>query len=262
MASLCIRYSRLRGICAAVACLLLWQINVAAQLIPCNHAVVSSDYQIFLDDIVAAGDSPTSQQIRNRLEALRGFIAQRLAIELGNQAQSRRCENRYPTDISDYTDDEYESLDAMRVVLEIWGSINSGGSNTSSLGFFLVPVRPNLPPAVFVVHDQLLAANLLASFKSTSLLEAFAPIVLGARLMQNRDPRAIPLLCQGAHALGVALAGQSFHRADPLATPAAQQLLSTVRQLASDAIAEQKTAGNRSFALTQPRPDGRYTCPK
>ena len=120
-----------------------------------------------------------------------------LNVTLQDQASAKRCLGRKPREKSEYDDAQINSLDNLRVVMEVWGAIENQSTGDGEFGFVLVPTRSIAPPAVFVVKDNF-NGKLDSILKRNKQRQAFAPVVLGTRYYQNHNYlEALPLLCQG-----------------------------------------------------------------
>jgi hypothetical protein len=215
-------------------------------------------YKIYVDEVRTPDNRASNTQTQQKLRSVHNFLFTNLKISAGENASVRDCGARFPSDASDFDKLEFDGLENLRVVLEVWGVLEDPARGSGAIGFALVPARPLTPPAVYVVPST----NLLNSLRQGKQLSAFAPLVLGIRHYQNkRYADAVPLLCGGAQQLDAVLSGQNA-LGDPAFRFRQQELLKKVKEVTDIAIREaRKTPGSR-FALWSPANDGTFACPQ
>lgn len=201
---------------------------------------------------------PVSAAWLKDLKGLRDFFVSDLSTLTAGQVSVRQCDARIPRDAGDFDDMEVNSLDNLRVLLEVWGTAEDPARGL--LGFVLVPAWKLAPPAVYVIRTD--RSSFLNQARHATELRVFAPLALGIRKYQNRQyDEAISPLCQGGRELEKVLAGAPQPSETQLRTDESA-LLSNVRKLISDAITKARlTPGNR-YLLLKPQADGQFSCPK
>src|SRR5689334_18516094 len=229
-----------------------------AQLTNCKDPGPPDAFKIYVDEVRATGDSASSAKVQEKLQSIHRFLAENLRTSSGDSASVRDCGKRFPNDPSDFDGTEFDGLDNLRVVLEVWGVLEDPTKGSGSFGFALVPARPLVPPAVYVVPST----NLLTSLRQGKQMSAFAPLVLGIRQFQNKNyADAVPLLCTGTQQLNSVLSGQaafgdaSFHARQ-------QELMKKVREITDSAIREARKTPGSPFGLLAPGSDGTFACPQ
>jgi hypothetical protein len=181
-----------------------------------------------------------------------------LRASSGDNASVRDCGKRHPNDPSDFDSTEFDGLDNLRVVLEVWGVLNDPAKGSGSLGFALIPAHSLAPPAVYVIPS----ANLLNSLRQGRQMSAFAPLVFGISQYQNRNyASAVPLLCAGTQQLNSVLTGQSA-LGDAAFLSHQQELMKKVREITDKAVREARKTQGSPFGLWNPASDGTFVCPR
>lgn len=249
---------RVSVIASLLGCSLLNCHPAVADLKACVSPGPASTYKIFVDDVKAAsGTAPGAAHIKD-LTGLRDFIVSDLTTLAGAQASVRRCDNRFPADSGDFDDPEVDSLDNLRVLLEVWGSAEDVAGGHAMLGFVLVPAWTTSLHSVYVVHRD--GHNFLEEAKRGAELRVFAPLSIGLRTYRNKSYEdAIAPLCQGISELQVLLS-QPSAGADPALQASEANLLAHASLIASDAIAHARTPHSR-FMLLKPDANGQFACP-
>jgi hypothetical protein len=215
-------------------------------------------YKIYVDEVRILGNPVSSVETQQKLQSIRKFLSDNLKVSAGENASVRDCGKRFPSDASDFDKPEFDGLENLRVVLEVWGVLEDPSRGSGTIGFALVPARPLIPPAVYVLPS----ANLLNSFRQGKQMSAFAPLVLGIRHYQNKKHAdAVPLLCGGAQQLEAVLSGQNA-LGDPPFRARQQALLKKVKEVTDSAIREARKAPGSPFALLSPGSDGTFACPQ
>lgn len=248
----------LRWMSIGISALTLATCSARAQLTNCMDQGSSELFKIFLDEVRVASGSGQNPQVQARLESIRTFLRENLKASSGVNVSVRDCGHRYPTNPSDFNATEFDELDNMRVVLEVWGALDGPTKDSGSLGFALVPARSLAPPAVYIIPSP----NLLSSLRRGKQISAFAPLVFGISQFQNRKyDSAVPLLCAGLRQLDLVTSGQG--QIDAAGFVASQrELLKQVQKMADRAIQEsRKTPGSPYITMT-PGSDGSFTCPR
>jgi hypothetical protein len=240
----------------------MFALPAEAQLIPCSSAGGAGTYKIFVDEVRAGSGGGSggaaAGSIPKNLQGLRDFVVSDLTTLTAGHAAVCRCDRRFPLGSADFDDTEMNSLDNLRVLLEVWGVADDPANGRGVLGFVLVPAWQLTPPAVYVVKRG--GASFLTEAKRGAELRAFAPLALGIRSYRNLQyDDAIPLLCQGTHQLDVLLANPSA--IDPSLQSDVTKLLANVRKLTSDAIKSARRAPGSRYGLLQPTASGEFTCP-
>ncbi len=239
--------------------MLLLSCCAEAQLIPCSSVGGTGPYKIFVDEVKTLSGTPASPTLLKSLSGLRDFLVTDLNTLTAGQASVRRCNDRFPQDPGDFDDAELNSLDNLRVLLEVWGAVQDPVRERGILGFVLVPARPLAPPAVYVVRRD--GRDFLAQAKRGTELRVFAPLALGIRAYQNRRyEESVPLLCQGAHELDTLLKKPASAADAPLRADQ-QTLLTKVRTVIDDAITRARSNPESRYMLLRPAPDNRFACP-
>lgn len=229
-----------------------------AQLKSCSMPGSASEYKIYVDD-VRFPTSTVPLRLRKRADFLRNAFFNDLSSTLQDRASIKRCDGRFPLDTSDFDDTQVDSLNDLRVVLEMWTAVRDQVTADGEFGFVLVPARSFAPPAVFVVKDNF-QRDVNSILKRNKQLQAFAPVVLGTRYYQNHSYLdALPLLCQGRTQLQAMISGP------PQEAPLLQKekdLLGKLDEVIDDSYRQEKASGEAQFAALSPDDDGRYRCPK
>lgn len=242
---------------AALTLTLLACSMARAQLTNCRDPGPPEAFKIFVDE-VRSTDSAADAKVQEKLQSIRRFLSENLKAASGDNASVRDCGKRFPNDPSDFDRTEFDGLDNLRVVLEVWGVLQDSEKGSGSIGFALVPARPLAPPAVYVVPS----ANLLNSLRQGKQMSAFAPLVLGIRQYQNRNyANAVPLLCTGSQQLDSVLQGQSG-LGDPAFRTRQQDLMTRVKQITDSAIREARKAPGSPYQVWTPASDGTFACPQ
>src|SRR6266481_1689656 len=191
-------------------------------------------YKIYVDEVRTSSGQTASAQTRQKLQTVHRFLSDNLKVSAGKNASVRDCGTRFPSDATDFDDREFDGLDNMRVVLEVWSVLEDPAHGSGTIGLALVPARPLIPPAVFVVPST----NLLNSLRQAKQMSAFAPLVLGIRNFQNKKyADAVPLLCAGTQQLGAVLSGQNA-LGDPAFRTRQQELRQKIKEITNSAIKE------------------------
>jgi hypothetical protein len=215
-------------------------------------------YKIYVDEVRVPGSPASNAQIQQKLQSVHNFLVANLKVSAGENASVRDCGKRFPSDASDFDNLEFDGLDNLRVVLEVWGVLEDPARGSGAIGFALVPAHPLTPPAVYVVPS----ANLLNSLRQGKQMSGFAPLVLGIRHYQNkRYADAVPLLCGGAQQLEAVLSGQNAF-GDAAFRTRQQELLKKVKEVTDIAIREARKTPGSPFALLSPASDGSFACPQ
>ena len=229
-----------------------------AQLTNCKDPGPPDVFKIFVDEIRATGGPTVNARVQEKLQGIHKFLSENLKASSGDNASVRDCGKRFPNDPSDFDRTEFDGLDNLRVVLEVWGVLDDPAKGSGSLGFALVPARPIVPPAVYVISS----ANLLNSLRQGKQMSAFAPLVLGIRQHQNRNyADAVPLLCAGMQQLNSVFSGQSALGDGALLTRQ-QELMKKVKEITDSAIREARKTPGSPFGLWNPTSDGTFVCPQ
>jgi hypothetical protein len=228
------------------------------QLISCTAA--SGDaYKIFVDDVRSVSSTPASTSQAKKMGGLRDFIVENLRTMSKGRASVVPCIGRFPSDASLFTDDEFDSLDRLRVLLEVWGAVEDPVREQGALGFVLVPARQVSPPAVFVFRRT--GGSFLSQAGQGAKLQVFTPVVLGLIDYQNlKYEEAIPNLCEGQHKLTDVINSAS-PSADPQSLPDQKKLLAELRRITSDAIMKARSDPGSRYQLLKPGPDHTFSCP-
>lgn len=241
-----------------LACGLLNCDPAAADLKACASPGPAPTYKIFVDDVKSTSGAPPSAAQLKDLTGLRDFVVSDLTTLAGAQASVRRCDNRFPADSGDFDDSEVDSLDNLRVLLEVWGSAEEVATGRGLLGFVLVPAWTPSLHTVYVVRRD--GPNFLAQAKRGTELRVFAPLSIGLRTYKNKNyADAVSPLCQGITELQTLLS-QPSAGADASLQASETNLLINARQIASDAIEKARAPGSR-FTLLKPDSHGQFTCP-
>ena len=229
-----------------------------AQLTNCKDPGPPDAFKIFVDEVRATSGSTGNARLQEKLQSIHKFLSENLKSSSGDNASVRDCGKRFPNDPSDFDSTEFDGLDNLRVVLEVWGVLDDPGNGSGSLGFALVPARPIAPPAVYVVPS----ANLLNALRQGKQMSAFAPLVLGMRQYQNRNyADAVPMLCAGTQQLNSVLTGPSA-LGDAALFTRQQELLKKVKEITDSAIREARKTPGSPFGLWNPTTDGTFVCPQ
>lgn len=229
-----------------------------ADLKACSSPGPEPTYKIFVDDVKSTSGAAPNAALLKDLTGLRDFVVSDLITIAAGQASVRKCDNRFPADSADFDDLEVNTLDNLRVLLEVWGAAEDPATGRGSLGFVLVPAWKPALHTVYVVRRE--GPNFLAQAKRGTELRVFAPLSIGIRTYKNQKyGDAIAPLCQGITELQALLTNQ-MPAADPALRANEASLLLSVRQIASDAIAKARAPGNR-FMLLKPGADGQFACP-
>jgi hypothetical protein len=233
--------------------------NVAhAQLVNCSDPGPPDVFKIFIDEVRATGGSSSNFKVQERLQTIHKFLSENLKASAAEKASVRDCGKRFPNDPSDFDNTEFNGLDNLRVVLEVWGVMDDPTRGSGSVGFALVPARPIAPPAVYVIPVN----DLLTSFRQGKKMSAFAPLVLGIRQYQNKNyADAVPLLCAGTQQLASVLTGQGA-LGDTRFRARQQELIERIKEISDDAIREARKMPRSPYALLTPSSDGSFTCPQ
>jgi len=249
------------GICKRIAiALAIFACSLAqAQLTNCKDPGPPEAFKIFVDEVRTPADSSAaSLKVQEKLQSIHKFLYENLKAASGDNASVRDCGKRFPNDASDFDGTEFDGLDNLRVVLEVWGVLDDTVKGSGSIGFALVPARPLAPPAVYVVPS----ANLLNSLRQGKQMSAFAPLVLGIRQYQNRNySDAVLLLCAGTQHLDSVLHGQTA-LADASFRTRQQELMKKVREITDSAIKEARKAPDSPYQVWTPSSDGTFACPQ
>ena len=229
------------------------------QLISCTAATGGSAYKIFVDDVRSVSSTPASPAQTKKMGGLRDFIVENLRTMSKGRASVAPCAGRFPSDASVFTDDEFDSLDRLRVLLEVWGAVEDPVREQGALGFVLVPARQVSPPAVFVFRRT--GGSFLSQADQGAKLQVFTPVVLGLIDYQNlKYEDAIPNLCQGQHKL-TDIINSADPNADPQSLTDQKKLLSELRRIISDAITKGRSDPGSRYQLLKPGADHTFSCP-
>ena len=247
--------------CAVIAGLMivcppLW---LRAQLIDCSMSGSAEEYKIYVDDVNVPPGVEVPKVLLKRANLLRDTFLRDLNVTLQDQASAKRCLGRKPREKSEYNDAQINSLDNLRVVMEVWGAIENQSTGEGEFGFVLVPTRSIAPPAVFVVKDNF-NGKLDSILKRNKQRQAFAPVVLGTRYYQNHKYLdALPLLCQGRTQLQVMI---SEPGSDSQLVQRGKNLIAKLDGVIDDSYRQAKASGEPQFAALTPDENDRYSCPK
>jgi hypothetical protein len=242
----------------AIALALLACSMAQAQLTNCRDPGPPEAFKIFVDEVRTAGNSAGSAKVQEKLQSIHRFLSENLKAASGDNASVRDCGKRFPSDPSDFDGTEFDGLDNLRVVLEVWGVLDDAAKGSGSIGFALVPARPLAPPAVYVVPS----ANLLNSLRQGKQMSAFAPLVLGIRQYQNKNyADAVLLLCTGTQQLDSVLHGQAG-LGDTAFRARQRELMRKVREITDSAIREAKKTPDSPYQVWTPASDGTFACPQ
>ncbi len=229
-----------------------------AQLTNCNDPGPPDAFKIFVDEVRATGTSKSNAKVQEKLQSIHKFLTENLKASSEDKASVRDCGKRFPTDPTDFDSTEFDGLDNLRVVLEVWGVLDDPTRGSGSLGFALVPARPIAPPAVYIVP----ITDLLSSLRQGRQMSAFAPLVLGIRQYQNKNyADAVPLLCSGAQQLSSISRGQSAV-SDAAFRTHQQELMKKVKEITDSSIREARKTPGSPFVLLTPSIDGTFVCPQ
>ena len=232
--------------------------TACAQLTNCRDPGPPEVFKIYVDEVRATGGSAGSASVQARLQSIHKFLSENLRASSGDNASVRDCGKRHPNDPSDFDSTEFDGLDNLRVVLEVWGVLNDPAKGSGSLGFALIPAHSLAPPAVYVIPS----ANLLNSLRQGRQMSAFAPLVFGISQYQNRNyANAVPLLCAGTQQLNSVLTGQSA-LGDAAFLSRQQELMKKVREITDKAVREARKTQGSPFGLWNPASDGTFVCPR
>jgi hypothetical protein len=249
---------RAQWICSAIAVAAVGCGTAQAQLTNCMDPGPRDVFKIFVDEVRVTGGSAGSARVQARLQSIHTFLSENLRASSGNNGSVRDCGKRYPNDPSDFNSTEFDGLDNLRVVLEVWGVLDGPAKESGSLGFALVPAHSIAPPAVYVIPS----ANLLNSLRQGRQMSAFAPLVFGISQYQNRSyAAAVPLLCAGTQQLNLVINGQSA-LVDPAFLSSQQDLVRKVREMTDKAIREARKTAGSPFGQWTPSSDGTFVCPR
>jgi len=228
------------------------------QLIDCSMRGSAEEFKIYVDD-VRVPDTGVPRLLRQRANFVHDAFFNDLNSALQDQASVKLCKGRFPLEKSDYDDTQVDSLNNLRVVLEVWTAIEDQTTANAEFGFVLVPARSIAPPAVFVVKDNL-KRDFNSILKRNKQLQAFAPVVLGTRYYQNHSyPDALPLLCQGRTQLQALISGPSQ---DAQLLQREKDLLGRLDDIIDDSYRKAKASDAPQFAALTPDENNRYSCPK
>jgi hypothetical protein len=262
-----IRGSRGRiPVLSAIAAFLLGCTVAHGQLIDCRDPGPADSFKIFVDEVRTSDTSPPSAEVRKTLQAIRRILTENLTMSAkvassGTSATElgvRDCGQRFPRDASDFDDHQFDSLDNLRVILEVWGVLDNSAKGSGAIGFALVPARPLAPPAVYVVPSP----NLLNSLRQGTQVSAFAPLVLGIRRFQNHAyAEAVPLLCSGMGQLAPVLNDQSA-LSDPAFRTRQQALVASLNGIINSSIVEARKISGSPYNLLTPANNGTFACPR
>ncbi len=253
-------------ILSAIAACLLGCALAHGQLIDCSDPGPPDSFKIFVDEIRTSDTSPPSAQVRKTLQAIRKILTENLTMSAKTAASGisvtdlgvRDCGQRFPKDASDFDDHQFDSLDNLRVILEVWGVLDNSAKGSGAIGFALVPARPFAPPAVYVVPSS----NLLNSLRQSTQVSAFAPLVLGIRRFQNHAfAEAVPLLCSGMGQLAPVLNDQSA-LSDPTFRARQQALVASLNGIINTSIVEARKISGSPYNLLTPASNGTFACPR
>lgn len=250
--------NRAHWICSAIAVVAAGCGIAQAQLTNCMDPGPRDVFKIFVDEVRVTGGSAGSARVQARLQSIHTFLFENLRASSGDNGSVRDCGKRYPNDPSDFNTTEFDGLDNLRVVLEVWGVLDGSAKESGSLGFALVPAHSIAPPAVYVIPST----NLLNSLRQGRQMGAFAPLVFGISQYQNgMYASAVPLLCDGTQQLNLVMTGQSA-LGDAALLSRQQELLKKVREMTDKAIREARKAPNSPYGPWNPSSDGTFVCPR
>jgi hypothetical protein len=251
-------HNRAHLICGAIAVIAGGCGTAQAQLTNCMDPGPRDAFKIFVDEVRVTGGSSGNAKVQARLQSIHKFLSENLKASSGDNGSVRDCGKRYPRDPSDFDSTEFNGLDNLRVVLEVWGMLDGPAKESGSLGFALVPAHSIAPPAVYVIPS----ANLLSSLRQGRQMGAFAPLVFGISQYQNGNyASAVPLLCSGSQQLDLMVTGQSAF-GDSAFLSRQQQLLKKVRELTDKAIKEARRTPGSAYGTLTPTSDGTFACPR
>jgi hypothetical protein len=250
--------NRTHWICSAIALVAAWCGTAQAQLTNCMDPGPPDVFKIFVDEVRVMGGSSGNARVQARVQSIHTFLSENLRASSGNNGSVRDCGKRYPNDPADFNSTEFDGLDNLRVVLEVWGVVDGPAKESGSIGFALVPAHSIAPPAVYVIPS----ANLLNSLRQGRQMSAFAPLVFGISQYQNRMyANAVPLLCDGTQQLNLVITGQST-LGDAAFLSRQQELLKKVGEMTDKAIREARKTPNSPYAQWNPSSDGTFVCPR
>lgn len=233
--------------------------SMRAQLVACSSTAGGSSYKIFVDDVKSLSNMPATPALTRKMGGLRDFIVENLRTMSAGRASVIPCTGRFPSDASAFTDDEFASLDNMRVLLEVWGAVEDPVSKRGALGFVLVPARQVAPPAVFVFRGE--SSDFLSQVQQGAKLGVFTPIALGIHDYQNlKYEDAIPNLCVGVNKLGDVINSASSDSDQEMLT-SQKKLLSELRRIVNDAVTKARSNPNSRYRLLTAGPGGIFSCP-
>jgi hypothetical protein len=249
---------RAQWICSAIVVAAVGRGTAHSQLTNCMDPGPRDVFKIFVDEVRVTGGSAGSARVQARLQSIHTFLSENLRASSGNNGSVRDCGKRYPNDPSDFNSTEFDGLDNLRVVLEVWGVLDGPAKESGSLGFALVPAHSIAPPAVYVIPST----NLLNSLRQGRQMSAFAPLVFGISQYQNRNyASAVPLLCAGTQQLNLVITGQSA-LGDAAFLSRQQDLVKKVREMTDKAIREARKTEGSPFGQWTPSSDGTFVCPR
>ena len=192
-----------------------------AEITPCRKVAQVEGLKVMLDEIYFLA-SPGTQPSGVSMQALVWKVSRQiraLKTELGASAERFElvpCAGRKPSSESDFTRDQVSQLNAQRVVLEVWGVLESatGASPESSpqalVGFAIIPLR-------FYEHFEMNTADMPGVYmseypfditKPETLLEqssdfkTYFTIGIGLKFFKERIYNsALKSFCQAQHSL-------------------------------------------------------------
>jgi hypothetical protein len=242
-----------------LAALLLLGTNAAAQLIPCGSGGAADAYKIYVDEIKSPNSTAADAESVRRIRGIRDILESNLKVSLGAKVVVRRCDNRFPTGIDDFDGEQLDSLENLRVLLEVWGVLQDSTQGQGSLGFVLVPARTFSSPAVYLVSTSR-GTDLLAQTRKGLELRVFGPLALGMREYQNKRYEAsIPLLCQGAHDLSTLLKRNGV--TDAAARVDQETLLKQLTGVVDTAVKNARKDPTSKYQLLTPNAQNGFECP-
>lgn len=232
---------------------------VHAQLIACSNPGTPEEFKVYQDDLRSTSTN-TPPLLQARLESLAQSLHDNLMVALGDLASLKRCNKRFPQDVSELKS-QIGSLDQIRVVLEIWGALGGADGNQGELGFLLVPAHsltPAVPPVIVVRGD-------FKGVKKSIQQGTFIPVVLGTNLYQiGQFEESVGPLCEGQKKLEVALAKLPANPTPDQKSLAEHEklLLAKVRDMVDDALKHAKASGKPQYKDLAPEADGHFSCSK
>src|SRR5215813_7620203 len=114
-----------------ISIFILISAGAAAQIRDCPGIAIDG-YKVMLDGLSVAGPSNAeSNTLLNRLRQKVRFDLAALQLETTPQTVLIPCGDRIPQDFSDFNSTVVDSLNGHRVLIEIWGQIETRGAAIS-----------------------------------------------------------------------------------------------------------------------------------